>query len=103
MFTRSGTTAMQLTFVLLQLADVITTMIALGTGGIEQNPIVSRFMALGSLQGLILAKVVMLAMATAAIRFGKYRAIRWANLVYAGIVLWNISVIVRMALQSRLT
>ena len=48
----------QLTFVLLQLADVVTTMTALGNGGHEQNPLVSRFLVIGTLQGLILSKVV---------------------------------------------
>ena len=98
---RSGTIATQLLFVLLQLADVVTTMIALATGGTEQNPIIARFMVIGSLQGLILSKVFLLAGAAAAMRYGKYRAIRWANVVFCVIVLWNISIIVRMAMASR--
>jgi len=101
MFARSSTIATQLTFVLLQLADIITTMIALATGGVEQNPIVSRFMALGSLQGLILSKVIMLATAAVAIRYRKFRAIRCANLIFGAIVLWNITVIIRMVMASR--
>ena len=51
---------MQLTFVLLQVTDIMTTMIALGNGGGGQNPLVSRFMVIGTLPGLILSKVVVL-------------------------------------------
>jgi hypothetical protein len=90
----------QLTFVLLQLADIVTTMIALGAGGVEQNPMVARFLVIGTLQGLILSKVVLLAAAAAAIRFHRFRAIRMANVVFGAIVLWNISVIIRLALGS---
>jgi len=90
----------QLTFVFLQIADVVTTMTALGYGGVEQNPLVSRFFAMGTLQGLILSKVVLLAAACAAVRYQKTRAIRSANIVFCAIVLWNIGVIVRLALGA---
>jgi hypothetical protein len=97
---RSSTAVTQALFVVLQISDVITTMIALHTGGSEQNPIIARFMVLGSLQGLILSKVLLLAAAAAAFRYGKYRAVRWANLVFSLIVLWNISIIIRTAALS---
>jgi hypothetical protein len=96
----SRTMMTQLTFVLLQLADVVTTMLALGNGGVEQNPLVARFLVVGTLQGLILSKVVLLVAAAAALRYRRFRAIRMANIVFGGIVLWNISVIVRLALRS---
>src|SRR5450759_50830 len=96
----SRTMMTQLTFVLLQLADVVTTMLALGSGGHEQNPLVARFMVIGTLQGLILSKVVLLAAAAAALRFRRFRAIRMANVVFGVIVLWNISVIIRLAWRS---
>ena len=91
----------QLTFVFLQVADVITTMTVLGSGGVEQNPLISRFLAMGNLQGLILSKVVLFAAAAVAVRYRRIRAIRSANIVFCVIVLWNISVIVRLALASR--
>jgi Domain of unknown function (DUF5658) len=90
----------QLTFVFLQVADVVTTMTVLGSGGTEQNPLISRFLVIGTLQGLILAKVVLLAAAAAIIRFRKFRVIRLANIVFGVIVLWNISVIVRLAMRA---
>jgi hypothetical protein len=88
----------QLIFVFLQFADVVTTMTALGSGGVEQNPLISRFLTIGTLQGLILSKIVLLAAAAVAVRYQKIRAIRSANIVFSAIVLWNIAVIVRLAL-----
>jgi hypothetical protein len=76
-------------------------MIALENGGGEQNPLVSRFMVIGTLPGLILSKVVVLAVAAAIIRFHRFRVIRWANIVFGAIILWNIGVIVRLAFGSR--
>jgi len=86
--------------VFLQVADVVTTMTALGTGGVEQNPLISRFLTMGTLQGLILSKVVLLAAAATAVRYQRIRAIRTANIVFCAIVLWNISVIIRLAMRS---
>jgi hypothetical protein len=40
---------MQLAFVLLQVTDIMTTMIALENGD-EQNPLVSRFLVIGTRQ-----------------------------------------------------
>jgi len=57
-------------------------------------------LAMGTLQGLILSKVVLLAAAAAAVRYQRMRAIRSANIVFCAIVLWNTSVIVRLALAS---
>ena len=88
-----------LTFVLLQLADFATTMIALRMGGVEQNFLVSRLMAIGSVQGLILSKVVILAIAAGVLLARKHR-IRWANIVFGGVVLWNLLLIAVLALQS---
>ena len=89
-----------LTFVLLQLADFATTMIALRMGGVEQNFLVSRLMAMGSVQGLILSKVVILAIAAGVLLARKHRVIRWANIVFGGVVLWNLLLIAALALQS---
>ena len=101
MIVRSTQVGIQLTFIFLQFADFVTTMLALGMGGSEQNPLVSRFLVFGSLQGLILSKAVLLAVAAAGLRFRKYRAIRLVNLVFGGIVLWNIGVIVLLLVSHR--
>ena len=90
----------QLIFVLLQLADFATTMTAIGMGGVEQNPLVSRLMFIGTVQGLILSKVIVLALALAAIRARKDLALRSANVVFGAIVAWNVMIIARLVLRA---
>ena len=91
----------QLLFVLLQVGDFVTTWIVLKTGGGEGNPIVKHLMLFGTLQGLLLSKVLLLAIATIAVKLKKMRVIRTCNIVFALIVAWNLSVVVRLALNGR--
>ena len=97
-----GPIGVQLTFILLQIADVVTTVVALSQGGYEQNPLVARFMMVGTLHGLVWSKLVVLALAATIIRFRGFRVIRIANIAFALVVGWNIVTLVRLAIQSRL-
>ena len=90
----------QLTFIFLQVADVATTMTALQMGGSEKNSLLTPLMAIGSLQGLILSKVIVLAIGLAAVLKGKYRVLRWSNVLFAGVVVWNLTIIARLALRA---
>lgn len=83
-------------FVFLQLVDFGTTATALALGGGEQNPLVQHFMTMGPLQGLALAKVVALAVGTGCFFSKKYHALRLANIAFAGIAIWNASIIARL-------
>jgi hypothetical protein len=80
-------------FVFLQLGDFGTTAAALRLGGTEENPLVRYFMNVGSLEGLALAKALAIAIGVACFMASKYRALRMANIVYAGIVAWNLTVL----------
>jgi len=87
----------QLIFVLLQLGDVVTTLTALHLGGFEQNTLMSHLMIVGSLQGLLLSKVFILVVAVAAGIGRRYRVLRWGNVAYSGVVLWNLFIIALLA------
>jgi hypothetical protein len=91
----------QAIFISLQVLDVCTTMLAIQMGGVEKNFLVARFLFLGSLQGLILSKVIVLAIANIAVFARKDRVLGWANVAFAFIVLWNGFIIVRLALHAR--
>jgi hypothetical protein len=91
----------QATFISLQILDVCTTMLAIQMGGAEKNFLVARFLFLGSLQGLILSKVFVLAIANIVVFVRKDRVLEWANCAFAIIVLWNGFIIVRLALRAR--
>ena len=90
----------QLTFIFLQLADFATTMTAVYMGGREENFLVSHIMVIGSLQGLILSKVIILGIAVAAVLLRKHWVLRWVNVVFGGVVLWNLVVIARLAMRA---
>ena len=99
MIAKTGLIGSQLLFVLLQLADVITTVIAIEYGGAEGNPLIKHFMLAGTLQGLILSKIVVLSAALLAVRTGRPRVIRWSNIAFIVIVLWNVFIIAMMAFR----
>jgi hypothetical protein len=86
-----------LLFLLLQVLDVATTILALALGGHEQNPLVGHFMALGPIQGLIVSKLLVFALALAIVLvLRRQNAIRWANIVFSLIVAWNLTTIARL-------
>ena len=91
----------QLIFVLLQFGDVATTLTALRMGAFEQNAVVSHLMIVGSLQGLLLSKTIILAIAVAAGIGRRYRVLRWGNIAYSGVVLWNLFIIAMLASRPR--
>ena len=99
MIAKTGFIGSQLMFVLLQIADVITTLIAIAFGGAEGNPLIGHFMVVGTVQGLILSKVVVLSAGLVAVRTGRPRVIRWSNIAFIAIVSWNIFIIAMLAFR----
>ena len=92
-------TRLTLLFVALQIADVVTTLIALRLGGAEQNSLIAHLMVFGSVEGLLLSKAIVLALALFAVWTLRYRVLRWANIAFTGIVLWNLSIILRLLMK----
>ena len=86
-----------LIFALLQLADLGTTPTAFRLGGAEENPLVRHLMSVGSVDGVILAKILALAIGGVYVIAAKHRALRIANLVFTGIVVWNLRILARLA------
>ena len=83
-------------FIVLQLADLLTTVVALKLGGVEKNVVVRVFMSGGPYAGLILSKFVVLSLALGFALWRKQATLRYANVVFAAIVAWNLTVIVRL-------
>ncbi len=96
----AGYKRLLLLFFVLQAADVITTLVAIRLGGAERNSLISHLMVFGSLQGLLLSKTIVLALAAFAACTFRYRALRWANIALTGIVAWNLSVIARLLIKG---
>ena len=83
-------------FALLQAADFATTATALRLGGEETNPLVRLFMVGDPMTGLVVAKVCALLIGAACVFGSKFRALRWANIVFVGIVIWNLTILARL-------
>ena len=78
------------TFVTLQVLDLLTTLAAFHFGGLEVNPLVARLTLLfGRLGGVLMSKVLVVIVA-----LGVKRLLWVVNLFYAGVVCWNILVLV---------
>ena len=101
MIAKSGWIGSQLLFVLLQTADVVTTFVAIAHGGAEGNPLIKHFMIVGTTQGLILSKIVVLSAGLLAVRTGRPRVIRWSNIAFIAIVLWNLLILAMLGFQPR--
>ena len=87
-------------FILLQLLDAATTLVALALGGQENNPLVSRMMSLGPVGGLLVSKMAVIGIATVGAFLHQVRGIRLANVVFCAIVAWNFTIIVRLAMAA---
>jgi uncharacterized membrane protein len=68
-------------------------------GGAERNSLIAHLMVFGSVEGLLLSKAIVLALALFAVWALRYRVLRWANIAFTGIVLWNLSIILRLLMK----
>ena len=88
-------------FILLQMLDIATTLYAFTLGGTETNPVVGHFLSLGAVPGLLLTKLIVISIAAAGAYMGKNRGLQTANLVFAGVVIWNVTIIGRLPWPPR--
>ena len=77
------------TFVVLQLLDLTTTLVAFRMGAMEVNPLVAHLAVyFGKTGGVVASKLIAILIA-----MGVKRRIWVINLFYVGIVIWNILVL----------
>jgi hypothetical protein len=76
-------------FIVLQVLDLLTTLLAFHFGAFEVNPLVGRLVSvLGPAGGVLVSKVVAILIAF------RMRKLLWiVNLFYIGIVIWNMLVV----------
>ena len=80
-------------FIYLQLLDFLTTMVGMRLGLAEASPFIHWLMQFGPALGLAASKLVALALGGMCLWLNKQRLIRAINYWYAGLVVWNISMI----------
>ena len=79
-------------FILLQVLDLLTTLAAFRVGGFEVNPIVASLtIHFGRLGGVVLSKVI-----AVLLMLGVRRRLWMVNLVYIGVICWNVAVVVSL-------
>ena len=85
-------------FLLFQLLDLVTTVIAIALGAHEGNPLVTHFMTVNPVAGLFFTKFLIAGVAIGGTLLGKHRGIRLASVAFCGVVVWNVTIIARLAM-----
>lgn len=85
-----------LVFVCLQALDLISTLVGLRLGASEGSPFVCMLMHAGPATGVVMSKLLALALGGVCIHFQKHHVLRWAVYWYAALVIWNLLVIFAM-------
>jgi hypothetical protein len=89
-------------FVYLQLLDFLTTMVGFKLGAHEVSPFIVKLIhSTTPAIGVAASKVVGLAIGGLCIATGRIRLVSLANYWYAGLVVWNLAMILTAAAQVR--
>ena len=79
-------------FVYLQLLDLLTTLVGFRLGAVEASPFIRGLMHFGPLVGVLASKVIALGIGAICVAVNKAHIIRWISFWYAGLIVWNLMV-----------
>jgi hypothetical protein len=77
-------------FLYLQVLDILTTLIGFSLGNGEASPMVRLLIRWGPLNGLLISKIVAVAVAAVCLILRRRKLILWINYWYAAVVAWNL-------------
>jgi hypothetical protein len=81
-------------FIYLQLLDLITTLVGFRIGAAEASPFIAKLIHMSSpVGGVVASKFVALGIAFFCVFTRRARIVGWINYWYAGLVVWNLVVI----------
>jgi hypothetical protein len=80
-------------FCYLQVLDVLTTWLGFRIGLSEASPFIRMLMGLGPMAAVLGSKVVALGLGALCVWTGRLHVIRLINYWYAGLVIWNLALI----------
>jgi len=81
-------------FIYLQLLDLLTTLVGLRLGASEASPMIAKLIHSSSPAiGVGLSKIVGIAIGGVCVATQRLRLVGWINYWYAGLVVWNLCVI----------
>ena len=87
-------------FVYLQLLDLLTTLVGFRIGAAEASPFIRFLMHLGPVWGVGASKILALGLGAICLYFNKPHLIRLATYWYAGLVVWNLMVMLTAPVSS---
>jgi hypothetical protein len=79
-------------FIYLQLLDLLTTLVGFRVGAAEASPFIRLLMHVGPALGVGASKAIALGLGALCAYLNKPHLIRWATYWYAGLVVWNLIV-----------
>lgn len=83
-------------FLYLQVLDMLTTMVGIRLGASEASPFVRALMEFGQTPGLLLSKLIAIGLGGLCIWVQRAHLIRWICYWYAGLVVWNLGVLLSL-------
>ena len=98
---KAGEVNLLLQFSYLQILDILTTLAFLVVGVKEANPLIRFIVTLGPspLAGLVGVKILAFCLALYCVRCARLRLLAGVNLFFAGLVAWNLLVLIVSAPQ----
>jgi hypothetical protein len=88
-------------FIALQTLDIITTLLGLQLGAREGSVFLGQLMRTGPVEALLIAKIIAVLLVTMAMKFKRPRVVVVLNYWLAGVVSWNL-VVILISLSSAL-
>lgn len=87
-------------FVVLQVLDILTTLIGLRMGASESSIFIERLMHAGPVAALLIAKLFAVALVLIALKVRRPRIVVFLNYWFAAVVSWNLVMIVAAGLRA---
>jgi hypothetical protein len=88
-------------FVVLQLLDMLTTLLGLRMGAQEGSLFLGRLMRAGPVAALLIAKIIAVLLVAMAMKFKRPRMVVFLNYWFAAVVSWNLLILLTTQLSSR--
>jgi hypothetical protein len=82
-------------FIYLQLLDLLTTLVGFKLGAGEASPFIRMLMHAGPVTGVLASKIVALILGGVCVYAKKTNLIKWISYWYAGLVVWNLMVMLK--------
>lgn len=87
-------------FLYLQVLDLFTTLVGFKLGLSEASPFIRLLIAAGPFMGVALSKIVAFGLGAICVATHRMKLISWINYWYAGLVVWNMCLILQATMPS---